>query len=80
VRVIITGEAGGAWSLVGRGEQWALFEEVEAKPAAVVTLDEDAAWRLYTKGIDRERARQQLSFEGDADLALVMLDAIAIIA
>lgn len=80
VRLTITGDAGGEWSLVQHGGRWGLFEGVGAEPAAGVTLDQDTAWRLFTKGIDRDAVRPRLVVEGDARLATPLLDAVAIIA
>ena len=61
----ITGDAGGAWSLVredsgdahrkeakGAKVSWGLYDGVGDAPAASVGLDQDVAWRLFTKGID----------------------------
>lgn len=79
LRFVITGEAGGEWSLVRQGGRWALLEGVEQEPVAVVTLDEDTAWRLFTKGIDREAVRERLTVEGDVALSAPLLDAVAII-
>jgi hypothetical protein len=45
-----------------------------------VTLDQDTAWRLFTKGGDRAAARARLAIKGDVRLATPLLDAVAIIA
>jgi uncharacterized protein (TIGR03083 family) len=57
VLLIIEGEAGGAWSLVRVGGHWGLYAGVEMPPSATVTLLQDAAWRLFTKGMKPEEAR-----------------------
>jgi uncharacterized protein (TIGR03083 family) len=80
VQLVITGEAGGAWSLVRRDGAWGLYDDVSSPPATIVTLDQDTAWRLFTKGIASEAARGMVRCEGDTGLGLVLLDAVAIIA
>jgi len=79
VRLVVTGEAGGGWSLVRQEDRWALLVGVEAAPASVVTLDQDTAWRLFTKGVDAA-ARCRATMEGDQHLGAVALGAVAIIA
>jgi hypothetical protein len=80
IRLVVTGEAGGVWSLVKVQELWALFLDVETPPSSVVTLDEEAAWRLFTKGIDAGAARERATIEGDQILGAALLQAVAIIA
>jgi uncharacterized protein (TIGR03083 family) len=80
ILLVITGPAGARWSLVRHDGRWGLFEDVEAAPVTVATLDQDTAWRLFTRGIGREQAEQRLQIEGDRDLGLALLDTVAIIA
>jgi uncharacterized protein (TIGR03083 family) len=64
VAVSITGDAGGEWSLVREQEEWRLFYGLSAGAAAQVTLSQDTAWRLFTKGLSQEQARQRVQIEG----------------
>ena len=80
VRLRISGEAGDAWSLVRHEGRWGLYTGVDTEPAAGVTLDQDEAWRLFTRGITPEAARAWCVFEGDAGLASKVLDAVGVIA
>ena len=74
----ITGEAGGAWSLVREMEAWQLFYGQFPQPATRVTLSQDTAWRLFTKGLDPAAASLQL--EGDKALATTVLQMVSIVA
>jgi hypothetical protein len=47
--------------------------------ASRVTIPQSLAWRIFTKGIDRESARKQVSIEGDRDLGQRVLDLTAIV-
>ena len=88
VRLVVKGEAGCSWSLV-RGvdpqstqktQRWALMDDVRTKAAATVTIDQDAAWRMYTKGLPPDAVRSRASIEGDVALGAVALSAVAILA
>lgn len=73
-------DAGGTWSLKREEGRWELYEGAESDPDALITLDQDAAWELFTKALDEEAARSALRFEGDDLLAPQILHAVAIIA
>jgi uncharacterized protein (TIGR03083 family) len=80
VRLVVSGDAGGEWSLVRQGGRWGLFVAVETPPACVVSLHEDLAWRLFTRGVDVTVARRRCSIEGDEALGVPALRAVAIVA
>jgi uncharacterized protein (TIGR03083 family) len=80
VTVSITGEAGGRWSVVRENGTWNIYAGAPAAPAAEVILDQDLAWRLFTRGIDAELARAQMVFKGDTGLGFKVLEMVSIIA
>jgi uncharacterized protein (TIGR03083 family) len=80
VRVVIEGDAGGLWSLVRGNGVWELKDDVDAPTAATVRIDQDLAWRLWTKGAQLEVERRRIRVNGDAGLAEPALHAVAIIA
>ena len=80
VRVRISGDAGGVWSLVRDGGQWGLFTEVVGEPTAAVTLDQEVAWRLFTRGTKPAAARSLAVLSGDIALAAKALETVAILA
>ncbi len=43
-------------------------------------MDQETAWRLFTKGISKDEALRTARLEGDRTLALKVLDAVSIIA
>jgi uncharacterized protein (TIGR03083 family) len=75
----ISGECGGRWFMSRDSAQWNFAEPCEGKPASRVTIHQDLAWRVFTKGIDRDAARQQIKVEGDRDLAEPVLYLTAIV-
>jgi uncharacterized protein (TIGR03083 family) len=80
VRIVVTGEAGGTWHLFRQGECWELADSSEGRAAAVVTLDAQTAWRLWTKGVDREAARARALLEGDLALCAPLFEMVTIMA
>ena len=48
-------------------------------PNAHVTLEADATWRLFTRGLRPKAARAAARLEGDPALAEAVLRAVAII-
>jgi uncharacterized protein (TIGR03083 family) len=80
VAVIITGEAGGEWSLVREEEGWRLFYGQAAEAAARLTFSQDTAWRLFTKGLGQEKAHQRIYIEGEEVLGAALLRMVSIMA
>jgi uncharacterized protein (TIGR03083 family) len=76
----ISGESGGQWSLLREQGSWRLYLEVAREPDAMVVIDEDNAWRLFTKGMDRPEAQARVAILGDRSLGLHVLDMVSIIA
>jgi uncharacterized protein (TIGR03083 family) len=80
IHVLIAGEAGGQWSLRRAHEGWVLGKPASQPVDASVVLDQESAWRLFTKGISKDEAFQKGTFQGNVQLARTVLDTIAIIA
>jgi uncharacterized protein (TIGR03083 family) len=79
VRFEISGEAGGVWFVVKDAQRWELTLECRSEPAAGVVLPQDAAWRMFTKGIDSGRARAFATISGDAALSSPIFGTVSII-
>ncbi len=80
VRLRIVGDAGGEWFAVRTGQAWVLSAHADSSLQAAITLDQETAWRLFTKGLSKEGAMPRVKVEGDPALAGTMLDMVAIIA
>jgi uncharacterized protein (TIGR03083 family) len=80
VRLVVTGEAGGEWQATRSADGWRLVSPTAEPAAATVTLDQDLAWRLFTRGIDPVRATPLARIEGDLGLAARVLRMVAILA
>jgi uncharacterized protein (TIGR03083 family) len=80
VRLRITGDAGGEWSLVRSNGRWMLVQPLDADAAATVEIGQDAAWRTFTKGLTPQEAKESARIEGDGRLAEQVLRTVSIIA
>ena len=80
VAFTVTGRAGGQWFLLKEQDRWGLYVDVPGEPEAQVVVDEDTAWRLLTKGLDRTEARARTTLLGDQSLGLKVLDTVSILA
>ena len=79
VTLAINGAAGGRWHLLREDGAWQLYLDPDRPSLGTVSLDEEAAWRLFTKGIKPDAARAVARIEGDERLALPALGMISII-
>jgi uncharacterized protein (TIGR03083 family) len=80
VRVTIEGPAGGDWTLRREASGWRLYAGAAAGTNAIVTLSDDTAWRLFSKGLRPEAARARVRIDGDHALGSVVLQALAVMA
>ena len=80
VTVQIVGEAGGEWSLVKAGARWQLFAGSDPQAVCRVQIDQDLAWRLFTKGVAPKDPRPQIRIDGDAILGEKVLETVSIMA
>jgi len=80
LRLRISGDAGGEWRARRQDGAWSLGALVEGAPDATVQLDQEIAWRLFTKGITKEAARRTARIEGNLALADRAFDTVSILA
>jgi uncharacterized protein (TIGR03083 family) len=76
----ISGDCGGSWFLAREEPGWVLLTSFAGDFASRVTIPQDLAWRLFTKGIDRETARAHVEIQGDQHLGEKILHLTAIVA
>jgi len=79
LRVTVSGECGGSWTVRREDSGWALKEHDQDRPAAETAIPQEIAWRIFTKGIDRASAQSQVKVTGDPALALPVLGMVAIV-
>jgi uncharacterized protein (TIGR03083 family) len=79
-QIIVSGECGGNWYLYRADESWQLLEEPIGEKASETTIPQEIAWRIFTKGIDREAALSQVKVAGNVALGLHVLEMVSIVA
>jgi hypothetical protein len=80
VTLTLTGEAGGRWTIVRQARAWALYDGAPDQPDAEARLDQELAWRLFTRGMTAQDTLPRMSLHGKRSLALHVLEMVAIIA
>jgi uncharacterized protein (TIGR03083 family) len=80
VRFEIRGEAGGVWTLARDAQGWGLYVGASATSDAQVSLDQETAWKLFSKGLDRDSGKRRIRIEGERRLGQPVLDALAVMA
>jgi uncharacterized protein (TIGR03083 family) len=80
VRLTIRGEAGCTWIVRKTGDGWEFGSDRGLEPIASVSLDQDTAWRLYTKGIAREVALPRIERRGDSAAIEAMVGMVTVLA
>lgn len=76
----VTGDAGNQWCLVRQEGTWSLFTHADSAPVTIVTMQQETAWRLFTKGMAKEQAMADASIEGNRTFAEKLFETVAIIA
>ena len=80
ISFIIVGEAGGKWFLLRQNDGWVLFSGLAPGAVCSVQLEQDLAWRLFTKGVSREVAQSHIRIEGDGAFGAEILNMMSIMA
>jgi uncharacterized protein (TIGR03083 family) len=76
----VSGECGGEWFLRKGSGRWDLVKKLDRGIASRVTIPQELAWRVFTKGIDRNAALRLIGIEGDRHLGEKVLDLTAVVA
>lgn len=80
IHLVISGDAGDEWYLQREQERWILGKSSISPAGTTVVLDQENAWRLFTKGIGKDEAFERASFKGNEMLARKVFDTVSIIA
>jgi uncharacterized protein (TIGR03083 family) len=75
----ISGECGGSWYLFRDADTWKLIASAAGERISETTIPQEIAWRIFTKGIAREEAGNQVRVRGDQAVGLHILSMISIV-
>ena len=80
LHIQVTGPGSGTWTIQRRNTTWAVDRGAPPQhAAALIQLSSDCLWRLATRGITVETAREQTTISGDQTLGSAVLNLVAII-
>ena len=83
VQVRVRGDAGGEWNLVRGDGHWVQQTFTTKSAASVFSIDQDSAWKLFTKRTDRQTAMTRFSdieISGNIELGSHLLDMVSVMA
>lgn len=76
----ITGEGGSSWYLHYTNEKWQLKLESRHRISCEVTIPDEIAWRIFTKGISQKEALIRSNINGNQELGLPIFTMLAVMA
>jgi hypothetical protein len=75
----VAGDCGHSWFLYRDDEAWTLTVAPHGKKIAETTIPQEIAWRIFTKGIDRQSALAEMQTEGESEIGQHILNVRAIV-
>jgi uncharacterized protein (TIGR03083 family) len=79
ILIEVAGDCGGTWVLSNGVAGWRFISEFPETIDCKVTIPQAIAWRIFTKGIDRNEARALCTIEGNGELAESLFGLTAIV-
>ncbi|KRB55853.1 maleylpyruvate isomerase N-terminal domain-containing protein [Flavobacterium sp. Root186] len=79
VSLIITTEIGGQWNIMKEDEIWKFIDDPD-QPDAIIKIDPNDAWLLFSKGMTPADAKEKIEIIGDKLLAETALNIVAVMA
>ena len=79
ITLSITGDAGGKWTLLHEKGGWGFYKGTTMHPDAEITMDEDTAWRFFTRGVEIDRARKLVTVKGNKSIVEPVFEIVSII-
>lgn len=80
LQLTVEGEAGGAWYLIYQGSRWQLTKKAPAHIHSAVSIQEDDAWKLFSKSISPADVRSRVSITGNKELGEIALTMVSVMA
>lgn len=79
IKFTFKGDTDKTWFL-RYSNRWELFKKIDHKPNSEVIIKDEFAWRIFTKGIQKEEAIQNSIILGDKEIGVKIFDMIAVMA
>jgi uncharacterized protein (TIGR03083 family) len=78
-QITVSGECGGSWYLYRDEVGWKLITRPVGDKIVEVAIPQEIAWRIFTKGIDRQSALAQVRINGEEKAGLHVLTMLSIV-
>lgn len=79
ISLIITTEIGGQWSIIKQEENWEFIDN-PAQSDAIIRINPNDAWLLFSKGMSPNAAKEKVEITGDTVLAETALNIVSVMA
>jgi len=76
----ISGKSGGIWTTRQEKGTWILHQGGIGKYSARVSIPDEIAWQLFTRGMKPTDAQKHMTVQGDQELGKKILDMVSILA
>jgi len=80
IHVIINSEIGGEWAIIKKEDSWEFITSFDTEPGAIIKIDPEDAWLLFSKGMAPNDAKEKITIIGDQNLAQSVLNMVAVMA
>lgn len=80
VQVTVTGDAGGSWFLKRKNNEWILNTGTTLHPTAEMLIEQDLAWKLFSKSLRPADVRGVVTIHGDRMLGEKALEMVSVMA
>ncbi len=80
VSLIVTTEIGGQWNIVKNEDGWDLSKTTDREANAIVKIDPNTVWKLFSKSITAAQVMQQVEIIGDEQLGRHALQMVSVMA
>lgn len=80
IAFVIKTESDPVWHLRFNGKEWELVNPGVHSLVCTITIDGETAWRIFTKGISKQEAAENVTIGGRRDLGEKILDMLAVMA
>ncbi|KQB37294.1 maleylpyruvate isomerase N-terminal domain-containing protein [Flavobacterium aquidurense] len=80
VTLIVNSDIGGQWNIIKEEREWKFIESFDDEQSAIIKIDPDDAWLLFSKGMTPHQAKEKVTIIGDKKLAEVALNIVAVMA
>jgi len=80
VSINVSTDIGGQWNILKTGDAWIFNKDENLHPNALVTIDPETAWKLFSKSWNTEQVMDKVEIKGNISLGKQALKMVAVMA